>query len=181
MPRAKTASPIGKRIKTFRNRKKVTLDQLANDTGFTIAYLKQIESGEEIPPVGTLLQISRALAIDSEDLLQDEQKSRDRRAADYAKRTKNYAYTPLTPGADHKHLKAFRIQIKALQEHKGVGYRHEGEEFVYVLGGTVEVTVGEHVNRLSPGESLHFNSGIQHHMRNISDEDADLLVVVYNP
>jgi transcriptional regulator with XRE-family HTH domain len=181
MPRPKTSSPIGKRIKTFRTRKKVTLDQLANETGCSIEYLKQIESGEEMPPVGTLLQISRALAIDSEDLLKDQQKSRDRRAAAYAKRTQNYAYTPLTPGAEHKHLKAFRIQIKAMQDHKGVGYRHEGEEFVYMLKGTVEVTVGEHVNRLEPGQSLHFNSGIQHHMRNISKEDAELVVVVYNP
>lgn len=181
MPSPKTPSPIGKRIKTSRTRKKVTLDQLANDTGFSIEYLKQVESGKEMPPVGALLQISRALAIDSEDLLKEEQRSRDRRAADYAKRTKNYAYTPLTPGAEHKHLKAFRIQIKALQEHKGVGYRHEGEEFVYVLKGTVEVTVGEHVNRLEPGQSLHFNSGIQHHMRNTSKEEAELVVVVYNP
>lgn len=181
MPRAKKPVPVGKRIKTFRTRKKITLDQLANDTGFSIDYLKQVEGGEEMPPVGTLLQISRALAIDSGDLLQDEKESRDRRAAAYTKRTKNYAYTALTSGAEHKHLKAFRIEIKAMQEHKGVGYRHEGEEFVYVLKGTVEVTVGEHVNRLAPGQSLHFNSGIQHHMRNISEEDAELVVVVYNP
>ncbi len=181
MPRAKKPTPIGKRIKTFRTRKKMTLDQLANETGCSIEYLKQVESGEEMPPVGTLLQISRALAIDSGDLLKDEKQSRDKRAAAYTKRTKNYAYTPLTPGAEHKHLKAFRIQIKAMQDHQGVGYRHEGEEFVYVLKGKVEVTVGEHVNRLTPGQSLHFNSGVQHHMRNISKEDAELVVVVYNP
>jgi len=181
MPRGKTTTPIGKRIKAHRTRKKLTLDQLANDTGYSTDYLKQIESGKEIPPVGTLLQISRALHIDSGDLLQDQKQARDKRADAYAKRTKNYAYTTLTPGAEHKHLKAFRILIKAGQAHQGVGYQHEGEEFVYVLRGTIELTVGEHVNHLKFGDSLHFNSGIQHHMRNVGDEDAELMVVVYNP
>ncbi|MDA8139455.1 MAG: cupin domain-containing protein, partial [Desulfobacteraceae bacterium] len=69
----------------------------------------------------------------------------------------------------------------ALQEHKGVGYQHEGEEFVYVLKGNIEVSVGEHVNRLDKGQSLHFNSGIQHHMRNVGKNEAELVVVVYDP
>lgn len=181
MPRTKAPPPIGKRIKTFRTRKKVTLNQLANETGCSVAYLKQIESGQEMPPVGTLLQLSRALHIDSGDLLEEAQQTRAKRAAAYAKRTQNYAYTALTPGAEHKHLKAFRIQIPAMQAHQGVGYRHEGEEFVYVLQGSIEVTVGEHVNRLSKGQSLHFNSGIQHHMRNIGKAEVELMVVVYDP
>lgn len=181
MARPKAPTPIGKRIRTVRTRKKVSLDQLANETGCSIDYLKRVESGREMPPVGTLLQISRALHIDSGDLLRDQQEALEQRADAYSKRTRNYAYTTLTPGAEHKHLKAFRIQIEAKQAHEGVGYQHEGEEFLYVLKGRIEVTVGEHVNRLDQGQSLHFNSGIQHHMRNIGDEDAELVVVVYNP
>ena len=65
--------------------------------------------------------------------------------------------------------------------HSGVGYRHEGEEFVYVLAGNIEVTVGEHVNRLDGGDSLHFNSGIHHNLKNVSDQTAILIVVIYNP
>ena len=127
------------------------------------------------------MQISKALQIDSGDLLKEQEDARDARVKAYTKRTENYAYTTLTPGAENKHLKAFLITIKAMQTHKGVGYRHEGEEFVYMVKGTVEVTVGEHVNRLQKGESLHFNSGIQHMMRNVGDEDAEMVVVVYNP
>lgn len=182
MPHPKGPTPIGKRIKTFRTRKKMTLDQLANETGCSVDYLKQIESGREMPPVGTLLQVSRALHIDSGDLLKEEaRQARDKRAEAYTKRTQNYAYTALTPGAEHKHLKAFRIQIPARQAHMGVGYQHEGEEFLYVLKGRIEVTVGAHVNRLAKGQSLHFNSGIQHHMRNVGKGEAELMVVVYDP
>lgn len=174
-------TPVGKKIKTVRTRKKMTLDQVANDTGCSIDYLKQVESGKEMPPVGTLLQIARALQIDSGFLLKEQEETREARAKAYAKRTANYAYHTLTPAADNKHLKAFRIHIDAMKEHKGVGYQHEGEEFVYVLDGRVEITVGDHVNKLGPADSLHFNSGIRHHMRNVGEKDAELLVVIYNP
>ncbi len=183
MPKTKlpTPTPVGKRIKTVRTQKKMTLDQVANDTGCSIDYLKQVESGKEMPPVGTLLQIARALQIDSGFFLREQDATRKARARAYAKRTDNYAYTTLTPGAENKHLKAFRVQIKARQAHKGVGYQHEGEEFIYVLNGQVEISVGDHINRLGPAESLHFNSAIQHHIRNVGDDDAELLVVIYNP
>jgi quercetin dioxygenase-like cupin family protein len=78
-------------------------------------------------------------------------------------------------------LKAFKVSIEAMQEHKGVGYQHEGEEFIYVLAGKIEVIVGDHVNRLKVGESLHFNSGIRHKLRNIGKEKAELIVVIYGP
>jgi transcriptional regulator with XRE-family HTH domain len=174
-------TPVGKKIKKVRTQKKMTLDQVANDTGCSIDYLKQVESGKEMPPVGTLLQIARALQIDSGFLLKEQEETRKARAKAYAKRTANYAYHTLTPAADNKHLKAFRIHIDAMKEHKGVGYQHEGEEFVYVLEGRVEITVGDHVNKLGPSDSLHFNSGIRHHMRNVGKKDAELLVVIYNP
>ncbi|MCP4367190.1 MAG: cupin domain-containing protein, partial [Deltaproteobacteria bacterium] len=59
--------------------------------------------------------------------------------------------------------------------------QHEGEEFVYVLEGNIEITVGENINRLKKGETLHFNSGIRHKMRNIGSEKSELIVVIYGP
>jgi quercetin dioxygenase-like cupin family protein len=73
------------------------------------------------------------------------------------------------------------VTIDAFQEHLGVGYHHEGEEFVYVLSGKIEIMVGEHVNKLEAGDSLHFNSGIQHNLRNSGESTAELIVVVYSP
>lgn len=172
---------VGQKIKKARTDKKLKLDQLANETGFSIEYLKEIESGKAIPPVGALLQISRALEIDSGALLKEPESRLESRIKAHTKRTENYAYTTLTPGAENKHLKAFLVTVEAMQNHKGVGYHHEGEEFVYVLTGKIEVVVGEHVNVLENGDSLHFNSGIRHKLRNISNETAELLVVIYSP
>ena len=172
---------LGRKIADARRKKKIPLEQVANDTGCSVAYLKQVESGKTTPPVGTMLQISRALQIDSGILLKEQAASTQDRVKAYKKRTENYAYTTLTPGAERKHLKAFRVTVDAMQDHKGVGYQHEGEEFVYVLAGEIEVTVGDHVNRLSQGDSLHFNSGVRHKLRNVGETEAELLVIVYVP
>ncbi len=181
MVNKKKLTPIGKRIRKARLEKKISLDVMANETGMSKAFIKKIEGGEQRPSVGTLLQISRTLHLDSEFLLKESEDTLEERSNAYTKRTDNYAYTPLTPGAENKHLKAFRIVVEAGASHKGVGFQHEGEEFVYVLEGRVEVQVGDHVNDLEPGSSLHFNSGIKHDLRNIGDTEAVLIVVVYAP
>lgn len=181
-PKKKNETPtVGKKIKQVRTKKKISLDTMANETGFSIDYLKKIEAGKKIPPVGALLQIARALEIDSTFFLREQASSVQNRVKAYTKRTDNYAYTTLTPGAENKHLKAFKVAIEPLQDHEGVGYQHEGEEFVYVLKGSVEIAVGEHINVLEEGDSLHFNSGIRHRMRNLSESRAEMLVVVYGP
>lgn len=183
MPPRKNArlTPVGKKIKKARTEKKMSYETLANDTGFSIDFLKKVETGKVTPPVGSLLQISRALEIDSGDLLKEDDGRMQDRIKAYTKRTSSYAYTTLTPGAENKHLKAFRVKIDAMKTHEGVSYNHEGEEFVYVLDGAIEVVVGEHVNTLGAGDSLHFNSGIQHHLKNTGKTDAELIVVIYNP
>jgi quercetin dioxygenase-like cupin family protein len=182
MPRKKKAPvPVGTKTKKARTSKKFTLDHVANETGFSIDYLKEIEAGKAMPPVGALLQIARALEIDSGSLLKEPESKLESRIKAQTKRTENYAYTTLTPGAENKHLKAFLVTVEAQQDHKGVDYHHEGEEFVYVLSGKIEVSVGEHINTLESGDSLHFNSGIRHQLRSISDETAELLVVIYSP
>jgi len=182
MPVKKGPLPFGKRVMRLRKEKNMTLKTLANETGLSSSYLSQIEKGEVIPPVAVILQLSRALEIDSSLLLKDE-KARAGKASeeDHRKRTEDYSYRTLTPDAAHKRLKAFKVFIDPKSEHKGVSYQHLGEEFIYVLKGKIEVMVGENKNTLSPGESLHFNSSIIHKLQNISREKAELLVVLYTP
>lgn len=181
MVKKKGITPIGKRIRRTRLDKKITLETMANETGLSKEFIKKIEAGDQRPSVGTLLQISRTLHIDSSFLLKEQDEALEKRSDAYTKRTDNYAYTPLTPQAENKHLKAFRIVVEAEKSHEGVGFQHEGEEFAYVLKGRVEIQVGDHVNKLKKGESLHFNSGVKHDLRNTGKTDAELIVVVYAP
>jgi uncharacterized cupin superfamily protein len=78
-------------------------------------------------------------------------------------------------------MKAFLVTIDPKEDHKMVEYRHEGEEFVYIIKGEVEVIVGEDQHLLKKEETLHFDSGMAHKLRNLTEEEAKLLVVIYTP
>ena len=182
MSARKKLQSIGKILLKLRREGGLSLKNLANETGLSPNYISQVEKGEITPPVSVLLQLSKALEIDSSILLREE-KSRavGKSAEEYKKRTENYAYETLTPEARHKHLKAFKVFIDPKSEHRKVSYQHPGEEFQYVLKGKIEVMVGENKNVIGPGDCLHFDSSIVHKLRNISSEKAELLVVLYTP
>jgi quercetin dioxygenase-like cupin family protein len=174
---------FGTKMKQLRETKKVSFEDLANKTGFSQRYLKEVEEGIAIPPVSAVIQIAKALSIDSGSFLsaEEQEASEKRRRESFFKRTQAYSYKTLTPGAETKHMKAFLVTIDPRQDHKMVEYKHDGEEFLYVLRGEVEVIVGENKNILKKGKTLHFNSGIAHKLRNLSDTAAKLLVVIYTP
>ena len=81
--------PIGKRIRRARLDKKITLDMMANETGMSKEFIKKIEGGEQRPSVGTLLQISKILHIDSSFLLKEQDDTIKARSKAYTKRTDN--------------------------------------------------------------------------------------------
>jgi len=174
---------FGAKMTQLRQARQISFEQLAKTSGFSQRYLKEIEEGITIPPVSAVIQIAKALSVDSGSFLsaEEQEASQRRRRESFFKRTQAYSYKTLTPDAEEKHMKAFLVTIDPKQDHKMVEYRHEGEEFLYVLKGHVEVMVGENQNLLKKGETLHFNSDITHKLRNLSNEEAKLLVVIYTP
>lgn len=173
---------FGKRMRALRQKAEMSLEALAADTGCSTDRLLKIESDKVLPTVSEVIRISKALSVDPGSFLSAEQReSHKRKVEAFKKRTEAYSYTPLTPGAKTKHMKAFLVQIDPKSDHEMVEYQHEGEEFIYVLRGKLEIRVGEHLRILEQGESIHFNSGIPHRLRNLSDEAMELIVVVYTP
>ena len=172
---------VGKRIKAARKKKKCSRERLGLEIGQNEDYVKSVEEGDTIPPIGTLLHIAKALDIDSGFLMRERALDLENRVRGYTKRTEDATYTSLTPDAEHKHLKAFRVTVAPKASHKGVGYQQEGEEFIYLLSGAIEVKVGEKKSSLKPGESIHFNSAIKHKVKNKGKQVAELLVVIYLP
>lgn len=174
---------FGSKIKQLRLARQISLETLAHKTGYAQRYLREIEEGLVIPPVSAVIQIAKALAVDSGSFLSAEaqQRSEAKRKESFLKRTQAYAYKTLTPDAQTKHMKAFLVTIDPHQDHRMVEYHHEGEEFVYVLKGQVEIIVGDNRNVLKKNETLHFDSSLTHKLRNLSHEKAKLLVVIYTP
>jgi quercetin dioxygenase-like cupin family protein len=178
----KSAS-FGRRIKKMREDQRMSVVDLAEKTGQPPEFIEQVESDSLTPPVSFLLQLSQALQIDPSSFLTDQEKIQidGKRQEGYAKRTQNYSYRTLTPGAADKHLRAFMVTIEPREYHKMVEYKHPGEEFIFVFKGELEVTLGSKVFHLKQGETIHFESETKHKLRNLSEDQCELIVTLYTP
>ena len=178
---------FSEKMKKLRVKKRISLEKLAKETGYTVQYLAQIENNEERAPVSVIFSVSKVLAIASEDLLSSKKEQRSRRKVirkrkeSFQKRTENYSYQVLTPQGKNKHLNAFKVTIEPQQDHKMVEYHHPGEEFIYVLSGAIKLKVGRNNYKLKPSESMHFDSSKVHKLWSISEEPTVILVATYSP
>jgi electron transfer flavoprotein alpha subunit/transcriptional regulator with XRE-family HTH domain len=174
---------FGDKVRRLREARDWTLESLAGATGESPEFLEKVEQDEMTPPVGFLLRLAGALKIDPATFLSREDKAliRDMRTQAFTKRTQDYSYQTLSPGAENDHLRAFMITIEPKQTHKPVAYKHEGEEFIFVMDGDLQLTVASKTHHLRRGESIHFNSDTPHKLKSISDEQTRCLVVLYTP
>jgi len=171
---------IGERIRRVREAKGLSVQELADKAGCSDEYLSWVEASQVEPPVALLIQLAKAMKLDSGTFLETAD-SPKRRLEEAAKRTEHYVYKTLTPPEEDTHLMAFSVTIPAKTSHQGVGYRHEGEEYVYVISGEVKLIVDQNETRLMEKESLRFNSNLDHHLSNPGDKEAELLVILYLP
>jgi electron transfer flavoprotein alpha subunit/transcriptional regulator with XRE-family HTH domain len=171
---------FGTKIKALREAHEWSIEQLAEATGQTPEFLAGVESGEISPPVAFLLRLSGACGVDPGTFLRDEEKTqiRDQRTQAYINRTRNYSYQTLTSGAEHDHLRAFMVTIEPHHDHKPVAYKHEGEEFIFVMEGELQFTLGRQIHVLKKGESIHFHSNIPHKLKSLSAQVTRCLVIL---
>jgi transcriptional regulator with XRE-family HTH domain len=172
--------PVGQRIRLAREERSLSVKELASKGGCSDEYLEWVEDGQVEPPVALLIQLARALKLDSANFLEVGDSS-GRRLKEAAKRTEHYSYKTLTSPETDSHLMAFSVTVPPKTAHKGVGYQHEGEEFVFVLSGEVEIMVDRETTRLGEKQSLRFNSNLDHHLSNPGERDAELLIILYLP
>ncbi|MFC1836330.1 FAD-binding protein [Thermodesulfobacteriota bacterium] len=172
---------FGAMVRQLREARGWSAEALAQKTGQTPDFIDQVESDQMSPPVGFIMRMAQAMEVDPGTFLSKEEQTaiRDRRAQAFYQRTQNYSYTTLTPDAEESHLRAFMVAIDPQLAHKPVAYKHEGEEFIYVMAGDLEFTLGSKVHRLKSGESIHFNSDVPHKLKSISNEPTKCLVVLY--
>ncbi|MGP8152798.1 MAG: cupin domain-containing protein [Smithella sp.] len=176
-----TKKSFGHSIKEYREDRNLSIKELAHETGYPADLLEKVEKDEITPPVALVLQLSRTLKVDVGALDNNENKKASSRVKSQKKRAGSYAYTQLTKSGPDKHLGAYRVTIEPNTAHEGVEYHHEGEEFIYVLKGSLSISVGKNLSLLGQGNCIHFNSALHHTLSNPSDEKTELLVVLYIP
>jgi len=181
---------IGKKIRELRKKAGLVLQDLSNRTGLSKPLLSQIEKEVVSPPIATLLKISRALDInigfffqnhDPEERVvlvrKDESKVIDSRY--FGREESGYYYEALAYKKSKKYMEPFLVEFKRKKAEKLSYFSHEGEEFIYLLEGTLEFRTENQQYILRPGDSLYFESSIPHAYRALERKNAKALTVVY--
>lgn len=183
----KSVEDIGVRIKSIREEKGLSLDQLSNLTGFDIELLSNIESSKVQPQLGTLIRLSKALDSAFGRIVsgigdklysvtrKDEQKIVSRSTSRKG-RKQIYTYKSLAPEVKGRHMEALLVQLEENPEDEMSV--HEGEEFIYVLDGTVLLNIGGDKFELEPGDSVYYLSTTPHLIASKSGK-ATILAVLY--
>jgi len=181
---------IGKKIRELRKKGGFVLQDLSDRTGLSKPLLSQIEKETVSPPIATLLKISKALNTNISFFFQDdgseekvivvrkdESKVIDSRY--FGREESGYYYEALAFKKPQKYMEPFLVEFKRKRVDQLSYFSHEGEEFIYLLEGTLEFRTENQQYILQPGDSLYFESSIPHAYRALERRNAKALSVIY--
>lgn len=185
---AKSAEPnpasIAARIRSIRQRKGVTLEQLAAQCALDRGYLSRIERGHKTPSIATLLKIGEALGVQMAHLF-GEAVGPDAitvvRHTEYKpfpgpSNGKEHALTMVLPQSAARRLSLVMVSPGAAPTLGSAD--HSGEEMIFVLEGEVEVSFADRKVALSEGDCVHFDGHLKHGVRRLGTGRARALIVV---
>lgn len=181
-------SEIGKRIKSLRNKKRITLESLAQEAGFTKGYLSKVEKSQKAPPVSTLGTIARALGVNISTLLGEESsatsiclvKKNERPLITRNGTSVGYSYEAVAHKFQNKMMDPFVLSLP-VHPKKKILYQHEGQELLFVLEGTMRFHHGAEELIVEEGDCVYFDSNISHFGESAGSKVVKCFMVIFNP
>ncbi len=173
------------RLKLLRRQKGWTLDVLADETGLTKSYLSKVERGLSVPSIAVALKLSKALGVDVEQLFSEGRdreliaitRADERTATGAASQRHAHRFESIAAGVAPKKMLPFVVYPP--REFTASTFReHEGEEFLFVHKGRVEIEFPNETVQLKAGDSVYFNALIPHRTRSVGAVQAEILVIV---
>ncbi|MBT8341407.1 MAG: helix-turn-helix transcriptional regulator [Desulfatitalea sp.] len=183
-----TGENIGRRIKSIREAKGISLEELSHMTGVEVDWLARIETGEVQPQLGTAIRLSKALDSTFGRLVSGGGEKRytitrksDRKVVSRSTSMKGkkqaYRYLSLAPEVKGRHMESLIVQLEeAPDSERSI---HDGEEFIYVLEGRVSLDIGDDHFALEPGDSAYYLSTTPHLIA-AAQGRATILAVLYS-
>ena len=192
---SQTNTIVGLKIKCLRESKNISVEELAERSGLSAEQITSVETDEQLPSLGPLIKIARALGVRLGTFMDDNDalgpvvtRAADREGghtisfsngAEDAR--KHMEYHPLAKQKAGRHMEPFIIDIQPNEEKDFSLSAHEGEEFIYVLSGEVEIAYGKKVYSLKAGDSIYYDSIVMHHVHGASGKAARILALIYIP
>ena len=181
------------KIKSIRERQNMTIEELAEKSGVKLEVLQAMENGEVIPSLTPLTKMARALGVRLGTFLDDTPqigpvvtRGGETESALYfsgredVTNASNLEFHSLGAGKIDRNLDPFIIDIEYEKEEKELS-SHEGEEFIYVLEGEIEVIYGKDSFVISEGDSIFYDSVVPHHLHATGEKSSKILAVLYTP
>lgn len=170
-----TSYDIGRRLRHLRVQQGRSLAQVARQAGISVGFLSAIERSQMSASVATLRRLARIYDLNILDFFE---------ASD--------GYQPLVKPRQRKRLQAgpgVSMELLAwgntvMEPHlfrvapgagSGDSYSHEGEEFLFVLKGQLDISLEGERYELRGGDSFYFQSKTQHHWRNPGKNETLIL------
>jgi quercetin dioxygenase-like cupin family protein/DNA-binding XRE family transcriptional regulator len=170
---------LGARLRTLRAERGWTLEALSERASLSSAHLSRIEAGERQASLAALIALAQSFEIPIAalfDSLPARASIAVTRAGTGTPHASNGAqYTPLTGKRDPTHLNAVLLDIPVARGEHAMN-RHDSEEFVYVLEGTVKLIVGEESAELHAGDAAHYDAREAHRLDALGKPARALLV-----
>lgn len=185
---------VGEKIKSLRETKEISIAELAERTGLAEKQINRIENNVDIPSLAPLIKIARALGVrlgtflDDQDEMgavvyhKDEETKETISFSNNAMDTRTHMrYLSLAKSKSDRHMEPFIVDIEATNDTEYSLSSHEGEEFIYVMEGVVEVSHGKKIHVIKAGDSIYYDSIVPHHVHGHEGQAAKILAVVYTP
>lgn len=185
---------IGAKMTTLRESLGLSVEELAERSGCDSATITSLESGETAPSLAPLIKLTRAMGVRLGTLLDDETELGPIvTRAGYAgavSRLKDLetasdggmlGFFSLASGKVSRHMEPFIVDVQPASAGTHDLSSHEGEEFLYVLDGAIEVAYGKAAHVLGTGDSIYYDSIVPHQVRAAGPGPARIIAVVYAP
>ena len=186
---------IGEKIKGLRESKNISIEEVADRSGLTVEQIVRIEDDIDFPSLSPLIKIARVLGVRLGTFLDDQKalgpvvcRKKDANEAtsigftnNAVRQKKSMEYHALSQDKSGRHMEPFLIEVSSSEGVEFSPSTHEGEEFIYVLSGMLEIEYGQDVYLLEEGDSIYYDSIVPHHVHAYNGYTDIILAVVYTP
>ena len=175
---------IGEKIRRLRVKSSLTQEELANRCELTKGFISQLERDLTSPSIATLVDILEGLGTNLRDFFNEIEDEKIVFSKDDVFVTENeefkYTLNWLIPNAQKNQMEPILLELEPGGSSKE-DYPHEGEEFGYVLSGTIHIHIGKERYKAKKGESFYFKAHSNHYIENIGKAKAKVLWVSTPP
>jgi len=180
---------IGAKIKELRSARKLTLHEVARETGFSTALISQIENNNVSPPIATLSKIAHFFDVkighffndDEEEcpyeVVRGDQRSIVPKVVSKDGTRHGYFYESLSVRKKNKRMDPFLITLNEKVTNTDT-YSHNGEEFLFVMQGSAELLLDDQRLVLNEGDCVYFDANLRHRLLSCGGHEVKVMAVV---